>query len=71
MDNRTEYRLKQIRKLDKFEIQAIAERIIDYIENNKYQLIFKTTKQICQELNISHYKFKFYLEVYRKYLNSK
>lgn len=71
MDNRTEYRIKQIRKLDKFEIQAIAERIIDYIESNKYQLIFKTTKQICQELNISHYKFKFYLEVYKKYLNSK
>lgn len=63
-----EYRIKKIKKMDKFEIQAIGEKIIDYMEENKYLLLLKSTKQVCQDLDLSHYKFKFYLEVYKRYL---
>lgn len=63
-----EYRIKKIRKMDKFEIQGVAEKLIDYQEKSKHILLFKTTKQVCDDLNLSHYKFKFYLEIYRKYL---
>lgn len=62
------YRLNKIKNLDKYEIEAIAKKVIDYVELNKYRLIFLTHKQICEELNISHYKLKFYLEVYNQYL---
>lgn len=50
------YRANKIRKLDKYEIEAVAKKIIDYIEINKFRLLFLTKKQICEELNISHYK---------------
>lgn len=63
-----EYRVKKIRKMDKFEIQGVAEKLIDYIDKNKHLLLFKTTAQICNDLKISHYKYKFSLEIYRKYL---
>lgn len=63
-----EYRTRKIKKMDKFEIQAIGEKIIDYMEKNKYLLLFKSTKQLCHDLDLSHYKFKFYLEVYKRYL---
>jgi tRNA G26 N,N-dimethylase Trm1 len=66
----SDYRKKQIKKLDKFEKEAIAKRILEYVENNKLRLIFLSTKQICKELNISHYKFKFFLEVYKSQLNN-
>jgi hypothetical protein len=66
-----EYRIKKIKNMDKFEIQGVAEKLIDYQEKNKHILLFKTTKQVCMDLNLSHYKFKFYLEIYRKYLKSK
>ncbi len=62
------YRTKKIKKMDKFAIQAIGEKILDYVEKNKYELIFKSTRQICADLNISHYKYKFYLEIYKKYV---
>lgn len=62
------YRTKKIKKMDGFEIQAIGEKILDYVEKNKYELIFKSTRQICNDLNISHYKYKFYLEIYKKYV---
>ncbi len=65
-----EYRVKKIRNMDKFEIRGVAEKLIDYQEKNKHILLFKTTKQVCMDLNLSHYKFKFYLEIYRKYLKS-
>jgi hypothetical protein len=65
-----EYRVKKIKKMDKFEIQAVAEKLVDYQEKNKHILLFKTTKQVCDDLNLSHYKFKFYLEIYRKYLKA-
>lgn len=63
-----EYRSKKIRKMDKFEVQAVGEKILDYLEKNKYLLLFKSTKQVCHDLNLSHYKYKFYLEVFKKYL---
>ncbi|RTL02322.1 MAG: hypothetical protein EKK57_02255 [Proteobacteria bacterium] len=63
-----EYRIKKIKRMDKFEVQAIGEKILDYVEKSKYSLIFKSKKQICDELNLSHYKLKFYLEVYKKYI---
>lgn len=62
------YRAKKIKKMDKFEVQAIGEKILDYVERNKYELIFKSAKDICADLNVSHYKFKFYLEIYKKYV---
>lgn len=65
-----EYRIQKIKKMDKFEIQAVAEKLIDYIDKNKHLLLFKTTAQICNDLKISHYKYKFNLEIYRKYLKS-
>lgn len=65
------YRSNKIKKLDKYEIEAIAKKVIDYVELNKYRLIFLTHKQVCEELNISHYKLKFYLDVYKKYLKLK
>ena len=63
------YRANKIRKLDKYEIEAVAKKIIDYIEINKFRLLFLTKKQICEELNISHYKLKFYLDIYRNYIS--
>lgn len=63
------YRNKKIKSMDFFEVQAIGERILHYIEQNKYELIFKTAKDICKDLNVSHYKYKFYLEVYKKYIS--
>ncbi len=63
-----EYRIKKIKKMDKFEVQAIGEKVLEYVEKSKYSLIFKSKKQICDDLNLSHYKLKFYLEVYKKYL---
>jgi hypothetical protein len=66
-----EYRVKKIKKMDKFEIQGVAEKLIDYIDKNKDLLLFKTTAQICKDLKISHYKYKFNLEIYRKYLKQK
>ena len=55
--------------MDKFEVQAIGEKILDYVEKNKYELIYKSTKDICTDLNVSHYKFKFYIEIYKKYVH--
>lgn len=63
------YRTKKINKMDKFEVQAIGEKILDYVEKNKYELIYKSTKDICTDLNVSHYKFKFYIEIYKKYVH--
>ena len=69
MTNIRKYRTKKIEKMDGFEIQAIGGKILDYVERNKYELIFKSTKQICAELNVSHYKYKFYIEIYRRYVS--
>ncbi len=55
--------------MDKFEMQAIVDKINDYLEKNKQLLLFKTTAQICKDLKVSHYKYKFYLEIYQNYLN--
>ena len=65
------YRSNKIKNLDKYEIEAIAKKVIDYVELNKFRLLFLTNRQICEELNISHYKLKFYLEVYKQYLKLK
>lgn len=65
------YRSNKIKNLDKYEIEAIAKKVIDYVELNKYRLLFLTNRQICEELSISHYKLKFYLEVYKQYLKLK
>lgn len=56
--------------MDRFEVQAIVNKINDYLEKNKQFLLFKTTAQICTDLKVSHYKYKFYLEIYQKYLNT-
>lgn len=65
-----EYRIQKIKKMDKLEIKFVAEKLINYIDKNKHLLLFKTTAQICSDLKISHYKYKFNLEIYRKYLKS-
>lgn len=34
------YRSNKIKNLDKYEIEAIAKKVIDYVELNKFRLLF-------------------------------